>query len=73
MPRSPTLVSNPSGKSSTSLSSRATAIAYAREGAAVAINYLDAESPDAQSLADLIEGEGGTHDLIWSRSRPQAA
>ena len=39
---------------------RATAIAYAREGAAVAINYLDAESPDAQSLADLIEGEGGT-------------
>ncbi len=39
---------------------RATAIAYAREGAAVAINYLDAESPDAASLAELIEGEGGT-------------
>ncbi len=39
---------------------RATAIAYAREGASVAINYLDAESKDAQSLADLIEGEGGT-------------
>ncbi|WP_412068550.1 SDR family oxidoreductase [Rubrivirga sp. IMCC43871] len=39
---------------------RATAIAYAREGAAVAINYLDAESPDAASLAELIESEGGT-------------
>jgi len=39
---------------------RATAIAYAREGAAVAINYLDAESPDAASLQELIEGEGGT-------------
>nr|MBP8277655.1 DUF736 domain-containing protein [Propionivibrio sp.] len=23
--------------------------------------------------ARLIEGEGGTHDLIWSRSKPQAA
>ncbi|OZC04092.1 SDR family oxidoreductase [Rubricoccus marinus] len=39
---------------------RATAIAYAREGAAVAINYLPSEEKDAQSLADLIEGEGGT-------------
>ena len=39
---------------------RATAIAYAREGAAVAINYLEAEEQDAQSLQDLIEGEGGT-------------
>ena len=39
---------------------RATAIAYAREGAAVAINYLPSEEQDAQSLADLIEGEGGT-------------
>ena len=39
---------------------RATAIAFAREGAAVAINYLDSESPDAESLAELIEGEGGT-------------
>ena len=43
---------------------RATAIAYAREGAAVAINYLDPESPDAYSLQDLIEGEGGTLTLI---------
>ena len=40
---------------------RATAIAYAREGAAVAINYLSEEqAPDVQSLVDLIEGEGGT-------------
>ncbi len=39
---------------------RAAAIAYAREGAAVAINYLESEEQDAQSLADLIEGEGGT-------------
>ena len=39
---------------------RATAIAYVREGAAVAINYLPAEEKDAQSLADLVEAEGGT-------------
>ena len=40
---------------------RATAIAYAREGATVAINYLSEEqAPDVRSLVDLIEGEGGT-------------
>ncbi|HEX9951424.1 MAG TPA: SDR family oxidoreductase [Rubricoccaceae bacterium] len=39
---------------------RAVALAYAREGASVAINYLPAEEKDAQSLADLIEAEGGT-------------
>ena len=39
---------------------RAVAIAYAREGAAVAINYLPSEETDARSLVDLIEGEGGT-------------
>ncbi|HFX1664264.1 TPA: DUF736 domain-containing protein, partial [Pseudomonas aeruginosa] len=27
----------------------------------------------APVYARLIEGEDGTHDLIWSRSRPQAA
>ena len=43
---------------------RAAAIAYAREGAAVAINYLEVESPDAQSLKELIEGEGGTIHLL---------
>jgi NAD(P)-dependent dehydrogenase (short-subunit alcohol dehydrogenase family) len=39
---------------------RAVVIAYVREGAAVAINYLPAEEADARSLADLVEAEGGT-------------
>ncbi len=39
---------------------RAVAIAYVREGAAVAINYLPAEEQDAQSLQDLVAAEGGT-------------
>ena len=43
---------------------RAAAIAFAREGAAVAINYLDAENEDAQSLKRLIEGEGGRIVLL---------
>lgn len=33
---------------------RAVAIAFAREGAQVAINYLEAEQPDADSLLSLI-------------------
>ena len=37
---------------------RATAIAYAREGADVAINYLPAEEPDAQEVLQLIRAEG---------------
>lgn len=37
---------------------RAAAIAYAREGADVAINYLSAEEPDAQEVIALIEREG---------------
>ncbi|MDB5756762.1 MAG: short-chain dehydrogenase/reductase [Burkholderia sp.] len=37
---------------------RAAAIAYAREGADVAINYLPAEEPDAQEVAALIRAEG---------------
>jgi len=37
---------------------RAAAIAFAREGADVAINYLPAEEPDALDVADLIEAEG---------------
>jgi NAD(P)-dependent dehydrogenase (short-subunit alcohol dehydrogenase family) len=37
---------------------RAAAIAYAREGADVAINYLPAEEPDAREVIDLIEREG---------------
>ncbi|SFH99813.1 SDR family oxidoreductase [Bradyrhizobium sp. Gha] len=39
---------------------RAAAIAYAREGADVAINYLPAEEPDAQQVIALIKKEGRT-------------
>lgn len=39
---------------------RAAAIAYAREGADVAINYLPAEEPDAQEVIALIKKEGRT-------------
>src|SRR6202041_3675551 len=37
---------------------RAAAIAYAREGADVAINYLPAEEPDAQEVVALIRAAG---------------
>jgi len=37
---------------------RAAAIAYAREGADVAINYLPDEEPDAQEVIELIKAEG---------------
>ncbi len=37
---------------------RAAAIAYAREGADVAINYLPAEEPDAREVLDLIRQAG---------------
>jgi NAD(P)-dependent dehydrogenase (short-subunit alcohol dehydrogenase family) len=37
---------------------RATAIAYAREGADVAINYFPSEEPDAQEVVKLIKAEG---------------
>ena len=37
---------------------RAAAIAYAREGADVAINYLPAEESDAQEVIGLIKKEG---------------
>ena len=43
---------------------RAAAIAYAREGADVAINYLPAEEPDAQQVADLIRKAGRKASLI---------
>lgn len=39
---------------------RAAAIAYAREGADVAIAYLPSEEPDAQEVIGLIEAEGRT-------------
>jgi NAD(P)-dependent dehydrogenase (short-subunit alcohol dehydrogenase family) len=37
---------------------RAAAIAFAREGADVAINYLPAEEPDAQEVVELIKASG---------------
>jgi len=37
---------------------RAAAIAYAREGADVAINYYPSEEPDAQQVINLIKAEG---------------
>ena len=37
---------------------RAAAIAYAREGADVAINYFPSEEPDAQQVIALIKAEG---------------
>jgi NAD(P)-dependent dehydrogenase (short-subunit alcohol dehydrogenase family) len=37
---------------------RAAAIAFAREGADVAINYFPSEEPDAQEVVDLIRAEG---------------
>src|SRR5258705_3520351 len=37
---------------------RAAAIAYAREGADVAINYFPTEEPDAQEVIALIKAEG---------------
>src|SRR5207248_9526664 len=39
---------------------RAAAIAYAREGADVAINYLPSEQPDAGEVIALIKKEGRT-------------
>lgn len=39
---------------------RAAAIAFAREGADVAINYLPVEEPDAQEVVQLIRAEGRT-------------
>jgi NAD(P)-dependent dehydrogenase (short-subunit alcohol dehydrogenase family) len=37
---------------------RAAAIAYAREGADVAINYFPSEEPDAKEVIDMIKAEG---------------
>ena len=37
---------------------RAAAIAYAREGADIAINYFPSEEPDAREVIDLIKAEG---------------
>lgn len=43
---------------------RAAAIAYAREGADIAVNYMESEQKDAESLAELLEKEGKKVVLI---------
>ncbi len=55
---------------------RATAIAYAREGADIAINYMESEQKDAESLVKLLEKEGKkvkhiTGDLIDEEFKKQ--
>ncbi len=51
---------------------RAAAIAYAREGADVAINYLPAEEPDAQQVAELIRRAGRKAVLLPGDLREEA-
>ena len=51
---------------------RAAAIAYAREGADVAINYYPTEEPDAQQVADLIRQAGRKAILIPGDLREEA-
>jgi NAD(P)-dependent dehydrogenase (short-subunit alcohol dehydrogenase family) len=51
---------------------RAAAIAYAREGADVAINYLPAEEPDAQEVIALIRKDGRTGLAIPGDLRDEA-
>ena len=51
---------------------RAAAIAYAREGADVAINYLPDEEPDAQEVIALIKAEGRTGLAIPGDLRDEA-
>jgi NAD(P)-dependent dehydrogenase (short-subunit alcohol dehydrogenase family) len=51
---------------------RAAAIAYAREGCDVAINYLPAEEPDAQEVIALIKAEGRVGVAIPGDLRDEA-
>ena len=51
---------------------RAAAIAFAREGADVSINYLPAEEPDAQEVVALIRKEGRTAVPIPGDLRDEA-
>ncbi|MDO7844362.1 SDR family oxidoreductase [Sphingomonas immobilis] len=51
---------------------RAAAIAFAREGADVAINYLPDEEPDAREVVALIEGSGRTAVAIPGDLRDEA-
>lgn len=43
---------------------RAVAVAYAREGAAVALSYLPSEQADVEEVADIITRDGGTVVLL---------
>ena len=52
---------------------RAAAIAYAREGADVAFNYLPVEEPDAKEVVELIRAEGRKAIPLPASSRPPAA
>jgi len=52
---------------------RAAAIAFAREGADVAINYYPTEEPDAQEVKQLIEQAGRKAVLLPADIRTQAA
>jgi len=51
---------------------RAAAIAYAREGADVAINYFPTEEPDAREVIELIEAEGRTAVALPGDLRSEA-
>src|SRR3982075_306829 len=51
---------------------RAAAIAYAREGADVAINYFPTEGPDAKEVIELIKAEGRTGAAIPGDIRDEA-
>jgi NAD(P)-dependent dehydrogenase (short-subunit alcohol dehydrogenase family) len=51
---------------------RAAAIAFAREGADVAINYFPSEQPDADEVVELIEAEGRTAAAIPGDLRDEA-
>jgi len=51
---------------------RAAAIAFAREGADVAINYFPSEQPDADEVIELIEAEGRTAAAIPGDLRDEA-
>ncbi|HEY2213329.1 MAG TPA: SDR family oxidoreductase [Bradyrhizobium sp.] len=51
---------------------RAAAIAYAREGADVAINYFPSEEQDARQVIDLIKAEGRTAVAIPGDLRDEA-
>ena len=46
---------------------RAAAIAYAREGADVAINYFPTEEPDAKEVIDLIKAESRVTEANFRR------